>query len=542
MIYEMVRDNLDSLANQWRDLAQEFDRLINPLLTTDPRLAVLDNPVLPTTHQQRGLRDRCRDEAARLRILVTASNTASPLPANTLFQDAANNFRLSDAELNVFNQGIARDSIAHLFESNFPSLPSDLVEITLCRTRIEKLADFLRHGIQEFEEVLSVEGERLHISGIRGSVDNLASYPILTESLGGAVPTAAAPAGPGGHLSLQMTIDRAMREVLGRMPKTRDPRSFVVALNQSFALNEVEGRTEFHWTPRSYAGQTDLGGGVTGAQASLATRGKVALDNILPLLEGLYPLLPDADKQETEAARAIVRSELTEIVNEFGVEGGPRVERVNTLFNLLLVQNTTGINGATVSDGKLGYLRSVFGLTQGQVNTLEEETNVTNFVVIQDYIESLQQSWNSFTTTWLGRDLGTRIVLLGRALSVASESVNEIYAAMDSVFVGAAERQVVSFNLPSGGRMIVEELLSWVTTFTADEAPHLIFEGGRRGIETIIPTVQRLEELLGQFIRAIVSDPLLPDGLRHPRVRHPLQELRGYLRQVQTLAQDVRRP
>jgi hypothetical protein len=32
---------------------------------------------------------------------------------------------------------------------------------------------------------------------------------------------------------------------------------------------EVEGHIEAKWTPRSYAVQTDLPGGITGAQASL---------------------------------------------------------------------------------------------------------------------------------------------------------------------------------------------------------------------------------------------------------------------------------
>jgi hypothetical protein len=35
------------------------------------------------------------------------------------------------------------------------------------------------------------------------------------------------------------------------------------------SLVTVEGHTEATWTPRSYAVQTDLSGGVTGAHASL---------------------------------------------------------------------------------------------------------------------------------------------------------------------------------------------------------------------------------------------------------------------------------
>jgi len=218
------------------------------------------------------------------------------------------------------------------------------------------------------------------------------------------------------------------------------------------------------------------------------------------------------------------------------------VQRVDTLFNLLRRQATTGIDGAIIEEGKLGYLQSVFGLNDGQVNTLEEEVNVTNFVVLQDYVSSLEASWTNFRDARFGRDLGTRLVLLSRALSVASESVNEIYAAMDSVFVGSAERQVASFTLEGGGKMLVEELLSWVVTFTSDEAPKLVYEGGRRGVEAILPTAEQLDDLVSQFIAALGSDPSLPQGLRHPRVRYPLMELRTYLQQIQQLAQDVRTP
>ena len=56
-----------------------------------------------------------------------------------------------------------------------------------------------------------------------------------------------------------------------------DPKGFLGALNQSFTVTEVEGHIESKWTPRTYAVQTDLAGGITGAQASLYSRAKDAL-------------------------------------------------------------------------------------------------------------------------------------------------------------------------------------------------------------------------------------------------------------------------
>src|SRR5437660_93036 len=44
----------------------------------------------------------------------------------------------------------------------------------------------------------------------------------------------------------------------------------------------------------------------------------------------------DADPQDTEAVRAIIRSEMGELVNELGMPRGPRVQRVDSLFSLLI--------------------------------------------------------------------------------------------------------------------------------------------------------------------------------------------------------------
>jgi hypothetical protein len=54
-------------------------------------------------------------------------------------------------------------------------------------------------------------------------------------------------------------------------------------------------------------------------------------------------------------------------------------------------------------------------------------------------------------------------------------------------------------------------------------------------------TASRLVGLVERLLAAINSDLGLPEGMRHPRVRNPLSELRTYLGQVIQLADDVRR-
>jgi hypothetical protein len=532
MIYKMIENCLESLMYQWQDLAEAFQRLANELPDDDLRIPGVQ-----------GLQLACAEEAGR----IDAERQGIPdlMPAADAFDEAERVFAESDAirqyVLDTFTLEPDDDNPDRLGFG--PPSPGDSIAVTLCRNQLESSRTYIANCTQEFQEVRSDEGQRFHIAGIRGGFDNIASYPVLTSGMGVTAPALpAAPAAPG-EVSLQRVVEGALRHVLGRTPRVHDPRSFIAALNQSFQIVEVEGRTEVKWTQRRYAGLTELGGGVSGAQASLYTRARVTRDNVLPLLDGLSPLLPDPDEELVDASRAIVRAQLIELVNELGVEGGPRLARVDRLFNSLREEDIPVEDDEQPRNpGYLGYLQFVFGLVPERINTLEEEVVYTNFMMLRDYVESLYASWVGFRGEWEGRDLGTRLVLLERALSVVAETVEEVYAAMNSVFVGEAERQVASFRDERGQETRVSELLSWVTTFATEEAPHLIEDGGRRGVGAIIPTANTLSNLVDQFIRAIPYGENIPDGLRHPRVVRPLQELQGYLQQVLQLSQGVWRP
>jgi hypothetical protein len=543
MIQEMCSSCLSALQNQWRDMVVAFKRLANSLPEGDARIALTGNPDLNTFGNPGGLEWRARNEVDSLDGVI---RTLPQMSLNDLLANLPNYLRASYATYNAIRNGPLNPPpnapAARPFEAaDMFGDPGRTAEEQACRDLLDALQQFLVNNLREFEELGTRSGDSSNLRGIRGSVEDIASYPILTSDAGSIAPISAPSAPLGTPPSLQRRVDDALRQVLGRLPRTSDPRSFRAALMQSFTVTEIEGHVEFAWTPRSYAGQTELGGGVTGAQASLYARAKVAADNALPLLDGLYPLLPEYDPQLVDAARSIVRTQFGEIVGELGVEGGPRVIRVDILFDSLISQPINE-GGSIYAGGYLGYLRGVMGLTPDQVNTLEEETNVTNFIVIRDYIQSLQTSWQEFRNQWLGKDLGTRLVLLSRALSVTAEAVQEVWAAMDSVFVGSAERQVARFRDLNGNELLVDELLTWVVTFASEEAPDLVHEGGRRGIAAIIPTAIQLEALVSQFLQATDYDPLLPVGLRHPRVKNPLRELRTYLQKVRQLAEDVQRP
>ena len=119
-------------------------------------------------------------------------------------------------------------------------------------------------------------------------------------------------------------VSAAIRDVLGWRPRVQDPKAFTAALSASFELSTFEDHVVTKYVPRGVAVQADLGG-VTGGQASLYLRAKAAHEQITRMLDSLQPLRTDADPQDCEAYRGLVRDSVRRIVMELGREGGPRV-------------------------------------------------------------------------------------------------------------------------------------------------------------------------------------------------------------------------
>jgi hypothetical protein len=327
-------------------------------------------------------------------------------------------------------------------------------------------------------------------------IDDAITYPILTEEIDYPV---SAPGGSGaGAASISRQAESAIREVLGWRPKTSDPKGFVAALTQAFEIKDVEGHVEWKWTPRTYAIRADLGA-ITGAQASIYQRAKAALDQSLPLLDGLYPLDPAFDPQLTDAIRLIVRNSLVGLVTELGMEGGPRLAVADDAFEVLLGTGRLDLDDPERVKGGLDTLRKRFGLYRTGVNTIEEEQNFTNFLILVDYVNSLKRSWD-FEKIYFDRSstadkfLGTQSVLLARDLAVIAESVLEVTFAMNSVFLGPAERQ--TYELDCDPKMTIAELLEWAQRFTSEEGPRLIQDAGKDGVRAVTATLQKIQQLV----------------------------------------------
>ncbi|MDP9442537.1 MAG: hypothetical protein M3P34_10270, partial [Actinomycetota bacterium] len=338
------------------------------------------------------------------------------------------------------------------------------------------------------------------------TLEELASFPIAVEVKGRRTAT---DSGAVTGSDAEAVLD-ALSETLGWRLRDRDPKGFRAALTQAFELSEVEGHREWRWRPRSVNVQADLGA-ITGAQASICARAKSSVENVVEILERLTALEPAGDPELMHASRSIVRLKLNELVRELGQESGPRVTRVDSIFDTLVGKRRTVPGGGVEVvgwqnvGGELGRLRRRFGFAEGGVNTVKEETALTDFIVVVDHVSSLAGSWAAVrdhferATTTSDRYLGTQLVVISRLLSVVAENTDEVSAALDSVLVGEGERESTDvrwpripddlaingdgegIEQPSDHVLSLAEGLHWIEDLTRDAA-HLVEEAGKEAL------------------------------------------------------------
>lgn len=411
-------------------------------------------------------------------------------------------------------------------------------------------------------------GGRPNGHGDARDISDLQSFAVLTQEMPSGGPQSSTRSVSQGLVSgtsaLGMAADKAIREVLSWRTKADDSKGFIGALNQAFDLKQVEGHTEWSWTPRSYTVQTDMGA-VTGAQASIYTRAKVALDQCMPLLDGLYALYPYVEPEDLSTAQSVVRSQFTSLVNEFGVVGGPRVPRVDELFELLLGQGSP-TNPEHLKRGSLFLVKQRFGMERRYVVSVEDEQNLTNYLIMVDYVIGLKESWkndkNFFIRGGNEREpfFGTQLVLISRALDVVAQGVQDAYFAMDSVFMADAERQTallsfrdltiyipyeegsMPFTFPwDVSSLYVAELLDWVDNSVSTELPALLQDAGKDALSSFRASTDRLRQFVHGAANQAHDTRGLPPGFHTPRVKRALKLLADGLDEAYMLALQVHR-
>jgi hypothetical protein len=388
------------------------------------------------------------------------------------------------------------------------------------------------------------------LNKIADEIDEATAFPIMVSD-GFAVMTGAPAGAPSAPTDLGATALSAIKNTLGWSWRPgADPKGLMSALNQTFKAIPRQGRVDYVYQPKTYAVaiQADMGM-ITGAQASLYTRAKAALDQMLLLLAGLTPLLPDPDLSETEAIRSLVRVEITDVVQQLGAEGGPNVQLVDKAFTFL------GGNQWTVKErvrdaktltfdkigGHLGELRKAFGMEERWVNTIAEEQNLTNYIVLVDYVNTLFSSWRTNRLYFVGGPktfMGTQLIQVSRALAVVAESVEQLCYVMDTVFIQRAERQTLKLDFGDGKPpMFLADLLEWVKRFVTDEGRQIINDSGKDGVQTFTATARRLRELVAsaKTVRRV------PRGFKTKRVQDAFDNLVEQLDNAIQEAEHIKR-
>lgn len=330
-------------------------------------------------------------------------------------------------------------------------------------------------------------------------VDN--AFPAMVER-----PTGRRSSAVPGDLGPQ--VESALRDVLGWRPRAEDPGAFTAALTAAFRLQVVEGHVETEFVPRGYAVQADLGA-VSGGQASLYRRATLVRSEALRILDALVPLRPDADQDDMDSYRLMVRNGVERIVDEIGAAGGPRVQMVNMYFAGLTGRSTP--SASTTADtvsGQLGSLRDRYGLVDGNVNTVEEEGVRTAYWTLVDLITDLHGSWSRQIAKFSGGSgqgfLGTELILLSRLMEAAADQVEELEDVLDSVLIAQSERRTLVLDEATG--LTLDGMLTWLHDFLSHEGRRLAQEGGRDGIvSALAPMAVELVTTFRKYVADRVS-------------------------------------
>ena len=373
------------------------------------------------------------------------------------------------------------------------------------------------------------------------AVRQFLTYPVRT--------TAATPAREReerGTGDLKDAVEGAIGDVLGWRRKPARIDGVLTALEQAFEPYEEHGRVLYRHKPGIARFHSELDGGVVGAQASLHVRATEALNRSLPLLETLTPLIEDADEEIAAATKSVIATEFRELVVELGRLGGPRVSRVDQLWEVLLGESPL-VTDPDLVDGELGRLRSVLGLEgnapPGRVNVAGEEQQLTNFRIITDDLASLRTNWErdkgSFDQAGASAFLGIQLVQLERRLAVVAGSVGELRAALDAVLIDADERRTRSIRVSDTESILLEDLLEWTEDFATQEGPRLVKDGGRLAITGALESgARRLRRLVeGAIVYGGPGDGL---GLGALSVQEALRALERHLLAVAEGASDCR--
>jgi hypothetical protein len=382
--------------------------------------------------------------------------------------------------------------------------------------------------------------------------------------------------------SMERQVQRAFNQVLGRATGG-GASSFMSALNGAFPTTATSEGQQVVFTPtrsmvslygpgnssdgaylmNSYRNVTSSADGFAGTisarQANLLRQASVIAGDAMRVLDGLNPFVPEAEADQVDALRALIRSELNSLIDEFGRVDEPRKDRVLAYFSALKLHVT-------------GFGRRAFLDDPTRATTVEDEAQIAGFELLKSYAGTLRAAWETFfnvdrkSSTFFS--LSERVERANILLPAVAQVNTDFEAAMDSVGFAESERRSLAARfdtlagldlpLPRGSvyrstftlggspqddidaalpDITVYDLTEWIDRFANLEGPSNLADSGLYGLDfitdqadrifwVIAPVVAHLER--GESTHATASTSL-EQILLNERVHFAINNLLGQL-------------
>jgi hypothetical protein len=401
---------------------------------------------------------------------------------------------------------------------------------------------------------------------------------------------------------LTRQVERAISQVLGRSPG-KGSTGFIKALDSAFPTGK-NGQVTFKpsrsavslFSPAGEGNQVlsdNNGATLTGQlpieQANLYRQASIVANDALKVLASIEPFDPTADIDAVEALKALIRTQINSLVEEFGRLDEPRVDLVNLYLRTIDANlDELGIRGRLSNDN--GFSRNGSGgSTQIDLEevfpvTLDDEAQVAALELLKNYRNTLEDIFLRFLdvseSEQVSGHFSERLARVSILLPVVADSNISFMAALDSIGFTESERRsdaslftsldpnlsLTPFRLSIDNRVddpdrrglnfldlqrvplpniTLNDFNDWVDRFTTLEAPTVLADAGRFGLEfvtdqadtlfwviaTVLDFIQQSNDPDSPIFRR--GDTLLERILAFDRVKQTLLELAS---QLDTLA------
>lgn len=393
------------------------------------------------------------------------------------------------------------------------------------------------------------------LNDIANSFSRYAAYQQTAFDIGANRSSASGEAG-----SMERQVERAIVQVLGRSPGG-GAQSFINALNSTFPTIPTPEGQQVTFTPTrsmislyrpgangdgAYA-IDGFAGTISARQANLHRQAAVIAGDALRVLNGLTPFVPEAEPDQVEALRALIRSEINTLVEEFGRVDEPREDRVLAYFSSLKIHV-----------GKFGR-RSFLDRPQ-LAATVDDEAKVAGFELLKSYTNALRDAWEIFfnidRVSPKAFSISERVERANILLPIVAQANTDFEASMDSVGFTENERHSMAtkFNAPevlalTAGDLdgllsdiTIYDLNEWLDRFANLEGPRILTDSGQYGLDFVTEQADKLFWVITPVVTLlkqketenITSCPRLIQVLLNERVRFALNNL---LSQLNALAE-----